>query len=124
MGGRGCQRARKQSKVLNLFRFILTRALGLWWPTGAQYVALHLKFWMRCSGHMQWIHWKILVTLKTSHLPGHRGVLQESNKYSQIIFIDCSVYDWLDSLIDLGGMLLALSHLFAVPIKFYGWGWK
>jgi signal recognition particle GTPase len=73
---------------------------------------------------MQWIHWKILVTLKNSHLPGHREALQESNKYSQIVFIDCSVYDWLDSLIGLGGMLLALSHLFAVAVKFYGWGWK
>jgi hypothetical protein len=34
------------------------------------------------------------------------------------------VVDSLDSLIGPGGVLLVVSHLFAVPVLFYGWGWK
>jgi hypothetical protein len=43
-----------------------------------------------------------------------------SNKHSQIIlFIDCCslfLTDWVDSLIDPGGLLLVIFHPFAVPV--------
>ncbi len=50
--------------------------------------------------------------LSDSRLRTGGGALERSNKYSQIVF---SVSDWLDSLIGPGGLLLVISHLFAVP---------
>ncbi len=50
------------------------------------------------------------------HSPG--GSLEQPNKHSQIIFIDCSLFlsDWVHSLIGPSGLLLVVSHLFAVPV--------
>jgi hypothetical protein len=53
------------------------------------------------------------------------GVLEQSNKHNPNVFIDCSlVSDWLDSLIDLSGLLLVVSHLLAIPVSvvIVGWG--
>jgi hypothetical protein len=51
------------------------------------------------------------------------GALKQTTKHTQIIFIDLlPVSHWLDSLIGPGGLLLVVSHLFAVPVS--GWGWK
>jgi len=44
--------------------------------------------------------------------------MEQSNKQIQIIFIDCSpVADWLDSLIRPSGLLLVVSHVYAVPVS-------
>jgi hypothetical protein len=44
--------------------------------------------------------------------------MEQSNKQIQIIFIDCSpVSDWLDSLIGPSGLLLVVSHVYAVPVS-------
>jgi hypothetical protein len=49
-----------------------------------------------------------------------RGALKESNKHTKIVFVD-----WLDSLIGPSGLLLAVSHLLAVPsLSFMMRGWK
>jgi hypothetical protein len=43
--------------------------------------------------------------------------LEESNKYTQIVIINCPrVSDRLDSLIGPGGLLLVVSHIFAIPV--------
>jgi len=57
--------------------------------TGAQYVALPWKSWMRHSSQIQWIPWKTAVTLKKCTT---FRALELSNKHSQIIFIDCSCF--------------------------------
>jgi hypothetical protein len=47
---------------------------------------------------------------------GPGTALEESNKYTQIVLINCPrVSDWLDGLIGPGELLLLVSHLFAVP---------
>jgi hypothetical protein len=79
-------------RITNLI-IIIILVFNLWSPssflcksisTGAQYVALHWKSWMRCSSHIQWIH-----SMEDSCEPGKMhifqgtgGVLEESNKYS------------------------------------------
>jgi hypothetical protein len=49
---------------------------------------------MRYSSEIQQIHWKIAVTLEkyTAFRESPRRTLEQSNKYSQIIFIDCSPF--------------------------------
>jgi hypothetical protein len=49
---------------------------------------------------------------------GFERDLKESNILSQVVLICGSFDDWLDSLIDPSGLLLVVSHLFAV--QFYG----
>jgi hypothetical protein len=45
--------------------------------------------------------------------------LEQFNKYTQIAFINFSLFltDWLDSLIGPGGLLLVVSHIYAVPVR-------
>jgi hypothetical protein len=54
---------------------------------------------------------------KMQSFQGHGRALEESNKYTQIVFNNCPhVSNWEDSLIAPGGLLLVVSHLFAVPV--------
>jgi hypothetical protein len=48
-----------------------------------------------------------------------RGALEQANKHSQMVFIDCSLFlIWLDSLIGpCCWLLLVVSHLFAVSLS-------
>jgi hypothetical protein len=48
------------------------------------------------------------------------GALEQSNKHSQTVFIDCSLF-LIGCLIGSGGLLLVVSHLFAVPLSVL-WG--
>jgi hypothetical protein len=64
--------------------------------------------------YTQWIHSKkTAVTLEKLHiLQGPQGALEESNQIDRLL----PVSDWLDGLIGPPGLLLVVSHLFAVPV--------
>ncbi len=56
------------------------------------YVTLQLKSQMRYINKIQWIHWKIFVTLKKCTIFGAMRILEWSNKHSQIVIVDCSLF--------------------------------
>ncbi len=85
--------------------------------TDAQYVTLHWRSWMWYSSRLpvdpleddccdpEKIH--IFQT------PG--GALEQCNKHTQVVFIDCFLF--LIRLFGSGGLLLVVSHLFAVRVS-------
>ncbi len=84
--------------------------------TGAKYVALHWKSRMRCSSHIQWIHCQTAVILEkcTASRALEEPWKSLINTLNHIYWL-LLVSDSLDSLIRQGGLLLVVSHLFAVP---------
>jgi len=98
-----CRRMREGSCTYSIvLKWALLRAFSLqlnMWPL------LPIKSWDEVPSQIQWIHWKIAMTLETMHLL--HGPPQ--NISLTIIFywlLPVSVLtDWLDSLIGQGGLL-------------------
>ncbi len=79
------------------------------------------KSWMRRSSHIQWIHWNTALTLKkctySCALEKPWKSLIDTVKVKSYLLTD-PISDWvLDSLIGPAGLLLVISHLFAVQLS-------
>jgi len=129
----------KNNFIFPILQFVFCQSY-IPWPTAALHQ--YLEYLHQCSVcdpdlqlldeihrvQIQCIHWRNILGprknyMHSFHSPG--GALEQSNKHkSNHIYWQLPVCDFLDNLIAPGGLLLLVSHLFAVPSFNLSAGWK